>query len=151
MSKIPNVVLLGPLGRKSREKFENLRLRFVGGSSVLKCSLPQGLMLTKTKNIRKKKKKKFSQKFNQHPSVWPRGSQCKPQLKFERITCIRFRDNCDTDGQTNFDFMSSADIQSSTAKNGEARTVVLYTQALGTLSKKVILQKGFFQSIYMII
>ncbi len=38
--------------------------------------------------------------------------QEKPQMKFGRNPCIRFRDNCDTDdGQwTNFDFMSSADI-----------------------------------------
>ncbi len=39
----------------------------------------------------------------------------KPQLKFERNPCIKFRDNCDTDGRTdgrrtNYDLMSSADI-----------------------------------------
>ncbi len=27
-------------------------------------------------------------------------AQGKPQLKFERNPCIKFRDNCDTDGQT---------------------------------------------------
>ncbi len=27
-------------------------------------------------------------------------AQGKPQLKFERNLCIRFRDNCDTDGRT---------------------------------------------------
>ncbi len=26
-------------------------------------------------------------------------AQGKPQLKFERNPCIKFRDNCDTDGQ----------------------------------------------------
>ena len=40
-----------------------------------------------------------------------RMAQGKQQLKFERNLCIRFRDNCDTEGRwTNFDFMSSADI-----------------------------------------
>ncbi len=43
-------------------------------------------------------------------------AQVKPQLKFERNLCIRFRDNCDTDGpmddrrRTNCDIMSSDDI-----------------------------------------
>ncbi len=52
-------------------------------------------------------------------------AQGKPQPKFESNPCIRFRDNCDTDGhrrtddgrqtrddrrRTNFDFLSSADI-----------------------------------------
>ncbi len=52
-------------------------------------------------------------------------AQGKPQLKFERNPCNKFRDNCDTDGRrtddgrtdgrtdgrrTNCDFMSSADI-----------------------------------------
>ncbi len=27
-------------------------------------------------------------------------AQRKPQLKFERNLCVKFRDNCDTDGQT---------------------------------------------------
>ncbi len=27
-------------------------------------------------------------------------AQEKPQLKFERNLCIKFRDNCDTDGRT---------------------------------------------------
>ncbi len=27
-------------------------------------------------------------------------AQGKPQLKFERNPCIKFRDNCDTDGRT---------------------------------------------------
>ncbi len=27
-------------------------------------------------------------------------AQRKPQLKFERNPCIKFRDNCDTDGRT---------------------------------------------------
>ncbi len=43
-------------------------------------------------------------------------AQEKQQPKFKRNPCIRFRDNCDTDGRTtdkrrtNYDFMSSADI-----------------------------------------
>ncbi len=47
-------------------------------------------------------------------------AQEKPQLKFERNPCIKFRDNCDTDGRTDgptderrrtkCDSMSSADI-----------------------------------------
>ncbi len=37
-------------------------------------------------------------------------AQGKQQPKFERNPCIRFRDNSATDGRTNFDFMSSADI-----------------------------------------
>ncbi len=43
-------------------------------------------------------------------------AQGKPQIKFERNPCIKFRDNCDPDGRTdnrrrtNCDFMSSADI-----------------------------------------
>ena len=44
-------------------------------------------------------------------------AQGKPQLKLERNPCIKFRDNCDTDGRwtddrqrTNCDSMSSADI-----------------------------------------
>ncbi len=48
-------------------------------------------------------------------------AQGKPQVKFERNPCIKFRDNCDTDGRTderrtddrrrtNCDSMSSADI-----------------------------------------
>ncbi len=45
-------------------------------------------------------------------------AQGKPQLKFERNPCVKFRDNCDTDGRTddgqiagtNCDFMRSADI-----------------------------------------
>ncbi len=43
--------------------------------------------------------------------------QEKPQLNLERNPCIKFRENCDTDGRrtddrrrTNCDFMSSADI-----------------------------------------
>ncbi len=48
-------------------------------------------------------------------------AQGKPQLKFESNPCIKFTDNCDTDGRTengrttddrqrrNCDFMSSAD------------------------------------------
>ncbi len=41
-------------------------------------------------------------------------AQGKPQLKFERNPCIRFRDNCDTDGRRTTDdgqiAISSADI-----------------------------------------
>ncbi len=47
-------------------------------------------------------------------------AQGKQQPKFEINPCVRFRDNCDTDGltdgrtddgrQMNFDFMSSANI-----------------------------------------
>ncbi len=70
-------------------------------------------MLTKTKNIRKKSKKNFFLKIQKTSE---RMAQGKPQLKFERNPCIKFRDNCDTDGRTtdgrrtNCDFMSSADI-----------------------------------------
>ncbi len=46
-------------------------------------------MLTKTKNIRKKSKKNLG-----------RMAQGKPQPKFERNPCIRFRENCATDGLT---------------------------------------------------
>ncbi len=69
-------------------------------------------MLMKTKNIRKNQKKK---KKNQKKSE--RMAQGKQQPKSERNPCIRFRDNCDTEGRidgrqtnTNFDFMISADI-----------------------------------------
>ncbi len=48
-------------------------------------------MLTKTKPIHNKSKKK-SIKNLVLPIV-----QEKPQIKFERNLCIRFRDNCDTD------------------------------------------------------
>ncbi len=65
-------------------------------SSVLKFSLPLGPMLTKTKNIRKKIKKKF---FSKIQKTSERMAQGKPQIKFERNPCIKFRDNCDTDGQ----------------------------------------------------
>ncbi len=80
-------------------------------------------MLTKTKNIRKKIKKKFFSKMKKTSGHMAQG---KPQLKFESNPCNNFRDNrCHrrtdgrTDGQTdgrtdgrrtNFDFMSSADI-----------------------------------------
>ncbi len=65
-------------------------------------------MLTKTKNIRKKSKKNF---FSKIKKMSERMAQGKPQLKFERNPCIKFRDNCDMDGRrTNCDFMSSADI-----------------------------------------
>ncbi len=45
-------------------------------------------------------------------------AQGKPQLNFERNPCIKFRDNCDTDGRAetddrrrkHCDFMNSADI-----------------------------------------
>ncbi len=40
----------------------------------MKFLLPQGLMLTKTKNIRKKNKKKNFEKENNCFSIWPRGS-----------------------------------------------------------------------------
>ncbi len=69
-------------------------------------------MLTKTKNIRKKSPQKF---FSKIQKMSERMAQEKPQLKFERNPCIRFRGNCDMDGRTtddgqNCDFMSSADI-----------------------------------------
>ncbi len=44
-------------------------------------------MLTKTKNIRKKIKKKILTKKSGHMA------QGKPQLKFERNPCNNFRDN----------------------------------------------------------
>ncbi len=53
-------------------------------------------MLTKTKNIRKKSKKKF---FSKIQKTSERMAQGKPQLKFERNPWIKFRDNCDTDGR----------------------------------------------------
>ena len=93
------------IGRKISDKFENF-LAAICRSSVLKVSIPLGPMLTKTKNIRKKKIKIKSQRM----------AQGKQQPKFERNLYIRNRDNCDTDGrwmdgrQTNFDSMSSANI-----------------------------------------
>ncbi len=54
-------------------------------------------MLTKTKNIRKKSKKK---KFSKIKKTSERMALGKPQLKFERNLCVKFRDNCDTDGRT---------------------------------------------------
>ena len=55
-------------------------------------------MLTKTKNIHKKIEKK---KFSKIQKTSERIAQRKPQLKFERNPCVKFRDNCDTDdGQT---------------------------------------------------
>ncbi len=54
-------------------------------------------MLTKTKNIRKKSKKNF---FSKIQKTSERIAQGKPQLKFERNPCVKFRDNCDTDGRT---------------------------------------------------
>ncbi len=55
-------------------------------------------------------------------------AQGQPPPKFERNPCIKFRDNCDTDGRTtdggrtngrltNFDFMSSADIVKQSLKS----------------------------------
>ncbi len=57
-------------------------------------------MLTKTKNIRKKSKKKIFPKIQKR---FERMAQGKQQLKFERNLCIKFRDNCDTDGRTTDD------------------------------------------------
>ena len=86
----------------------------------MKCSLSEGPVLTKTKNIRKNIKKSFL--FKNSKKMSERIAQGKPQLKFERNPCIKFTDNCDTDGRmddgrttddrrrTNCDFMSSADI-----------------------------------------
>ena len=55
-------------------------------------------MLTKTKNIRKKIKKKFSPKTaNTTPKHIAQGKQ---RPKFETNPCIRFRDNSATDGRT---------------------------------------------------
>ncbi len=54
-------------------------------------------MLTKTKNIRKKSKIIFFLKIQKTSE---RMAQGKLQLKFERNPCIKFRDNCDTDGRT---------------------------------------------------
>ncbi len=53
-------------------------------------------MLTKTKNIRKKSKKFF---FSKIQKTSERMAQGKPQPKFERNPCIKFRDNRDTDGR----------------------------------------------------
>ncbi len=60
-------------------------------------------MLTKTKNIRKKSKNFFSKITSE------RMAQGKPQLKFERKPCIKFRDNCDTDGRTTDDRRQTTD------------------------------------------
>ncbi len=57
-------------------------------------------MLTKTKNIHKKSKKNF---FSKIQKTSERIAQRKPQLKFERNPCVRFRDNCDTDGRRTTD------------------------------------------------
>ena len=40
----------------------------------MKFWLPQGPMLTKTKNIRKKSKKKFQKLKKKRLGIWPRGS-----------------------------------------------------------------------------
>ncbi len=61
----------------------------------------------KKKIVKNQKKKKIKNK----KKLFLRIAQEKPQMKFERNPCFRFRDNGDTDdGWTNFDFMSSADI-----------------------------------------
>ncbi len=52
-------------------------------------------MLTKRKNIRKNKKKNFK-KFKKKSEGMAQGKQ---QPKFEKKSCIRFRDNCVTDGR----------------------------------------------------
>ena len=65
-------------------------------------------MLTKTKNIRKKKTKKYV--FPKILKTSERVAQGKQQPKFERNPCIGFIDNCNTEGRTNFDFISSTDI-----------------------------------------
>ncbi len=54
-------------------------------------------MLTKTKNIRKKSKKTF---FSKMTKTSGRMAQGKPQPKFERNPCVRFRENRATDGRT---------------------------------------------------
>ncbi len=54
-------------------------------------------MLTKTKNIGKNKKKKFFPKIQKKSEHIAPGTA---QLKFERNLCVKFRDNCDTDGRT---------------------------------------------------
>ncbi len=81
-------------------------------TSVLKSRLLYCPMLTKTKNIHKKMF--FFSKIKKKVEGMAQGKQ---QPKFETNPCIRFRDNCDTEGRTdddrrrtNFDFMSSADI-----------------------------------------
>ncbi len=53
-------------------------------------------------------------------------AQGKQQPKFERNLCIRLRDNCDMDGQTdgrqtNCDFMSSTDIVKQNQENQEKK------------------------------
>ena len=65
-------------------------------------------MLTKTKNIHKKSKKKFKKK-----KMVLRIIQEKLQMKFERNPCIRFKDNCDTDdGRTTDDGQKSHTMSS---------------------------------------
>ena len=82
----------------------------------MKFSLPLGPMLTKTKNIRKKIKKKcfFFSKIQKRPSIWLRGSNNKnlKEIRASGSEMIAIRtDGRRTDGRrTNFDFMSSADI-----------------------------------------
>ncbi len=82
--------------------------------SVLKISPPWGPILTKTKNICKKKKtKKEVAKIKKMSEGMAQGKQ---QPKFKRNPCIRLRGNCIMNGQTdgrrrtNCDFMSSTDI-----------------------------------------
>ncbi len=53
-------------------------------------------MLTKTKIFKKNKKKHFLSKMKKKSVHMAQG---KPQLKFERNPCIRFRENCATDGR----------------------------------------------------
>ena len=54
-------------------------------------------MLTKTKNIRKKTKKKFFQKMKKMSGRMDHRTQ---PPKFERNLCARFRENLATDGRT---------------------------------------------------
>ncbi len=65
-------------------------------------------MLTKTKNIRKKSKKKI---FSKLKKVSEHMAQGKPQLKFESNPCIKYRDRSDTDALTTDDGRQTDDGQ----------------------------------------
>ncbi len=83
----------------------------------MKFWLPQGPMLTKTKNIRKKSKKFFfSQNEKTLLDIWPRGSHNSNLKEIHAITseiidATDERRVTDDGRRTNFDFMSSDDSQ----------------------------------------
>ncbi len=63
-----------------------------------------------------------------------RIAQERPQLKFERNTCVRFRDNCDTGGRTIFDFRRSADIVRAKDESTISKSILI-SQVLKSVPK----------------